>query len=478
LDGVWIAKDGRISEYHGDDEDIITYAWNVQNASLFLADRTQFSNGLPSTYTVGRFPSDIWASYFKNLDESWMPTPAHCHAYRALVDSIIVASFLGDEFMGLQGEKPMLICFPKSPEVEHCTNQGKTTAALAITRAIVPGITQPVSMMTGASAPDQRSFAQQLLRYGTACIDEWVPTARDGHVLSNRNLQSAMTGGRLTIGLAGENAPGVSLRYSLTASCKAGDFPPDLVNRVIPCFLDALSEEAKSDESGEKLASGKASLEMRLAANHLIESTNIKDALRDAAKNSKTWRYPWHVVLAECIYEMRTGAKNPEVLKETILFMQERLRTHAQHAEESGLLTQLREGIHIELPLTSFFDNLTDMDIGQLVHMAEAHGTTIRGVRWITASALMRARKEAYGTNRAGALLEALTGLKATVTDRSLTRALLNSVRLKIGYGGIWDIPGTSYSVTRSMKEVEDAYEGKTWIRIIPRQRNEICPTL
>jgi hypothetical protein len=473
LDGVWLAKDGRIAEYHGDDEDVVTYSWNIKNHTIFNTDRTRFVNGLPETYTVGEYPADLWANYFPNLDEAHFPSPLHKHAFRSLVDSIVVSSFLVDEFQQFTGEKPMLLCFPQSPEIESCTNQGKTTAALAITRAIVPGITQPVSLMTGASAPDQRSFAQQLLRYGTACIDEWFPTAKDGHVLSNRNLQAAMTGGRLTIGLAGENAPGVSLRYSLTASCKAGDFPPDLVNRVIPAFLGPLPETSRTGVSGDKLTSGQASLEIRLAALHYIDSTDLVEYLRSCAKPTNAWRYPWHLAVATHICATRTGLPISEVehaVAEAVKLMAIRMLDHAKIAEESGLLTQLREGVHIELPIRAFFDNLTDVDLLQLVHLAEPHGSTIGGVRWLTASSLVRARKEAHGTNRAGVLLESITGLRAGITDRSLARTLLVDVRKTMKPDEAVPLPGTSYQLRRSSEAMEQQYDNKVWLRIEPRQ--------
>jgi hypothetical protein len=472
LDGVWIAKDGRIVPYHGDDEDVITYAWNLKNASAFSSDRTKFENGLPDTYEDGDFPADIWAKYFPNLDETWLPTPVHTHAYRSLVDSVIVASLLCDDFMSLSGEKPMVLCFPNSPEVDACTNQGKTTAALALTRAIVPGITQPVSMMTGASAPDQRSFAQQLLRYGTACVDEWVPTAKDGHVLSNRNLQSAMTGGRLTIGLAGENSPGVNLRYSMTASCKAGDFPPDLVNRIIPAFFGPLNAETRASESGSRLTSGQASLEIRLAALHYINATDVAAYIKSVPKNTTAWRYPWHVAIATHICASRTGLKPEDltqIVSDVAKMMAVRMREHAKTAEESGLLTQLREGVHVELPVSAFFDNLTDLDIQQLTHIAEPRGATIDGKRWLTASSLVQARKEAAGLRRAGHLLESLTGLRAAVTDRSLIRAFLTNLRERVTPGQVWPIPGTSYHVIRSTADMEARYDHKVWIRIEPR---------
>jgi hypothetical protein len=267
-----------------------------------------------------------------------------------------------------------------------------------------------------------------------------------------------MTGGRLTIGLAGENAPGVSLRYSLTASCKAGDFPPDIVNRVIPCFFSQLSTEAREGDAGTRLTSGLASLEIRLAALHVLQTSGIVEHLRSVAKNSKAWRYPWHVAIADFIYKNRTGLDADTTIKEAVQAMQGRLTYHSAQAEASGLLTQLREGVQIDITLPTFFDNLTDMDIGQLMHLAEPHGHTLHGARWLTAAAIVRARKEAFGTNRAGVLLEALTGLRVHVTDRTLIRVLLADVRSRIPAGGSWTIPGTGYKITRTDADDEATY--------------------
>jgi len=101
LDGVWVARDGRTDEYHGDDEDVITYAWNCTNPATFSEHRTQFENQLPQTYTVGDYPADVWAKYFPNLDTSWLPEERHKQAYRALIDSVMLASFLRGPFKQL-----------------------------------------------------------------------------------------------------------------------------------------------------------------------------------------------------------------------------------------------------------------------------------------------------------------------------------------------------------------------------------------
>jgi len=334
---------------------------------------------------------------------------------------------------------------------------------------MVPGITQPISMMANNSAPDQRAFAQQILRHGTACIDEWFPSAKDGHVLSNRNLQSIMTGGLLTIGMAGENAPGISINYSLTASCKAGDFPPDLINRVIACFLDQLPAEAKAGEGSERLNSGIASLEIRLSALAYLERHDMTTYLRTATKAVSAWRYPWHMAIANHVYAQRTGEESPETMLAMVGLMQERLRSHAARAEETGLLAQLREGVTITFTPMAFFEHLTDVDIQELRSAAEPFGKTIGNNRWLTPSSLIRGRKHLLGTTKSSALLEALTGQRASITDRSMVNALRNGLCAVMRNDEVFDLRGTSYAVYRASAE-DEAAMGSELFRINPRE--------
>lgn len=468
LDGVWLAMNGVIAPYTGDDSDVLSYSWEVDRSTANDQAREQFERTLPSTYSADLMPADAWLQAFPNADESWLKTEDNRQAYRAMFDAVLIASFARRQLPSLQYEFPLVLAFPATATIDESTNQGKTTAALTLARAMVPALSRATSVMRSSSAPNQRALASDLTQYGTLCLDEWAPIDNDDHLLSHRNVQNLCVGGCAAIGKAMENHGGVTLRYSISASIKAADFPPDMINRSIPLYLASLSEASRTGEVGEKLRNGGISLEMRLAALHYITNTDVIQYTLDAEKSTAAWRFPWHNAIASHVFKFRTGKELRGEIGDVLRLISDRIMAHAAEAEDTGLMTQQREGVRITISAKAFFEHMVNPDVMMLIHAAEQLGTTINGVRWFHDFAIVRARKEIMCARSASKLLEALTGQRVSVTDRSLCRALSSALRLVLPVpDSTWHIPYTSYQMVRSSDEIEQT-AGCILYRIAP----------
>jgi hypothetical protein len=452
--GVHVARNGRVSPEEGDDSDVLAYDWNLGQWQIEPEREQEFNVTLPTTYAVGAYPMDVVRELFPNL----VLTIPDVDAYLSFVDAILVAAVLRPEHPELRREFPLILCLPAEATLDGSTNQGKTLLAHTLGRAMCPSIplTQAVN---SSSAPDTRVLARVIELYGSLVLDEWFPSRYDNNLLSHRNMQSLETGGTASFGkVLDNNATGVRLRHSIVASSKAVDFPPDMLNRTVPLWLDALTPEQRArGDVALALESGKAAISIRLTAIDLARRLGpwAKDG------GSETWRYRLHLELAKRIYALRTGREiDNETLVTVLAWCDQRLVAHKQEAEDSGTLAQLREGVSVSVPVTGVFFDLSDPEMQALRNDAESNGRKSEGVVWVTATHILQARAMRLGGGGSIAkLATTISGSHVRCADRTISRAFLSELRRLMPPGATYPIPGGQWSLVRADLALEETYK-------------------
>jgi hypothetical protein len=96
-----------------------------------------------------------------------------------------------------------------------------------------------------------------------------------------------------------ENDVGVSLAHPMGLTVKVASFPPDIINRLLPTFLDCLNETNRCDQKELScILSGKAGLIIRLSALLWIRQTNFLHKVRTMSLEQGAWRFDAHYTLA------------------------------------------------------------------------------------------------------------------------------------------------------------------------------------
>lgn len=448
LSGVWNASNGAVREYTGSPIDAVCWAWNISNPAEFAEVKAGLMASMPTTYPTG-WPADMLLSDFPNIDLSWA-TDKDCA--RVLLELPMFASLLRKSGEPLSREFPFVLFLPDVPTLEDSTNQGKTAITRTLVRALAPGAPTVVPPDT-SSAPDNRAFVDVLAQYGTAGLDEWAPPQTRSHPLSHQNLQTLCTGGGVTFGRVLENTGMISLRHSLVAGCKAVEFPPDMVTRTLMWPLKQFTEaERNRGDVKARVDSGQASLQLRLAALHQIETRDLAFRLNQhQGSTNSVMRFDAHASLAEILYFQRTGTVLT-TLGQTITEMRARLGKHVAEAATSGVLSAQETGGYLTVRLPDVFSGLGPdiLGLAQQEMLQASIGTErLLGKGWNTTAQLLECLRKARGFPTLQAMLPAISGSKGRASDRQIVLAMSRSLKSLIPQNGIYEIPESGWTLER-----------------------------
>ena len=431
ISGAWRAANGSITPFEGNEDDVLAFAWNTTTAADFTKQRQLFEYSLPDSY-----PETSPSAILTEIYPHWvLPEGEDRVGYLALVDSILCAAVLRPSRPDLLREYPLLAVLPVYPSAELTTNQGKGLLVGAIAGAMAVGI--PVlTAPNSSSAPDSRSVAAELERWGTLALDEFRIPDTPSHVLARDNLQSLCTGGVISSGKALKNEGTVRLHYSLVLNAKWLDLSPDLRNRTIPIFLDNLPDEQRArTDIKDDLESGKYALYLRLAAVSLVERLGLQQQSRVLKASPHAWRFTSHRAIASAIacagIPDCTMEKAQRLVDDVRLSMDNDLEYHQQLADQNGVSASSATGQNVRLSWHAFWAGADDATISPIVVAAAVEGNDIGGVRWIPVSTLCKLRLQGMvpGCASFHRLLPALTGQEIRATNVAITRALTLSIR-------------------------------------------------
>lgn len=443
LDGVWEARGGKIRTVEGDDDDIMDWAWNLDDARSSRCGRLRerFTDMLPSSYKEGS-PAAMLTEWFPH----WVVPPAATlerEAYFALLDAVLCASVVRKMVTALDSEFPLVLIMPDDPTAEGSTNQGKGLLTRAMTTGMVGDIPRPKTAPDSGSAPDSRSIAAVIRAWGTIGLDEFQIPATKSHILSRDNLQSLCTGGEVTSGLAHENGDGnVALSHSIVINSKCLDLAPDLMNRSLPLFLGPCSDAQRARVDVKRLIeTGAVGLRLRLAAIGCAEVHYLAEACEDdlhlpAATGS--WRFTSHRAMAAKLLVART--KMPvdtvcEALDRIAGDMNDALRQHQLAADASGLSSSTETGKNIRLPWPAVWEGVSEDSVDLICAAIGLEGKTFHDTKMVNASELLRLRLDHTGQpgRMLSTILSYASGSNMRVSNIAVARAASDG--LKSFYG-------------------------------------------
>lgn len=324
-------KSGRVGNTVVTGADALAVKW--PRTILEPSDYHTWRANIPDNVAPRR-PSEIVREKIKNLN-----TFGHDEGFNALLDALIFTALLRERLAGsvvgsfLPGEFPLVVAYPTGHTLDTTTNQGKTNLMRIVGGSICPNI-QVVNATRSSSAPAQRACAAPIEDDGTVIYDEFVLPSSHDHFMAQSGLQTLATGGRVTPGRAMENSRGVKLRYPLFFTAKIAAFPPDMMSRQLPIFLDTLTADTRaSDTELATIMSGKAANLVRLSALMWMEKHDFLKQVRAAMNVSGSWRFTGHYTVSTLL----TGDRSPEPIN---AYFGAAMRQTAQQrllADESGL---------------------------------------------------------------------------------------------------------------------------------------------
>lgn len=432
LAGAWQAVKGTVSPYTGTESALLEQDWLLGAAQDFASEHEEYRAAMPDTYQVG-FPFENFAAAFANIDLSMYPAGTH-DAVKVLFDLPVFAALLRPKIPRLRIEYPMVFFQPVNPDLNDSTNQGKTLAAVTLGRAMF-GVTQATSVKDSSSAPDVRALADEIRTQGSVVLDEWRPPKSKNHLLSHENLQSLCTGGAVTSGLALENKnQPVRLAHSLVISCKAVDFPPDMVNRSLFWWLSPLTMEQRDNADVlDQLRSGRIAMSIRLGALAIIDAVDLPKHLEGARMASGAGlRFEAHNALAKLLFYLRTGRPENGEIDAAIAAMRDYYEAHTEHAVNSGVMDLLETSRVVSVRLASLVSMFGPMELEQLQTQGDYYATLAdRNPDGMTARDLLRTLQHSLGIggpfNR---LMARLTGGGAAdASDKAIVASLETSIR-------------------------------------------------
>lgn len=262
-------------------------------------------------------------------------------------------------------EYPLIFALPMGSNTDDTTNQGKSTFAILLANVVNPAIrTDLCRVGLSTSAPAMRSAMEPLYKYGTAIYDEFIMPDKD-HVLNQAGLQSLATGCRASAGRVMENDSGVKLLHPLFFSAKLMKNVKDVHNRMIPLFMDVLTDGTRcTDEQLEDVTSGKASIRARW--NHLLwchKYRILAQLEKSGLASGSAWRFPAHLTAARIFGSAESVKKYVE---ESARLCEDNLCK----AEASGLAENI--GVTAGFDPMFFFHQMHDMTVEQLVVKAKS----------------------------------------------------------------------------------------------------------
>ena len=277
-----------------------TQLFNIRwpEGTATLGEIANWQQSLPTEVRPERF-SSVVSKRLRNWNKMGFPEGADAvldatvtvDLFRTLLSGSPVGAALTHEF-------PLVFILPVGSSTDDTTNQGKTSMACIIGEALVPGLGgSVVTATTSTSPPAMRSLAEPLHCYGTAIYDEFiVPDSRE-HFLAQSGLQTLATGNKVAPGRALENDPGVKLKHPLFFAAKLVKNVKDIQNRMLPLFLDTLTDATRcTPEELAEITGGRASIQARWC--HLLwchQHRTQGTLFSTIPPGSPVWRFPGHL---------------------------------------------------------------------------------------------------------------------------------------------------------------------------------------
>lgn len=442
IEGVWLARNGRVVPAPSTAVDVVEWDWNVSSAASHDEERELACEIMPRTYEP-RWPSDVLAEYFPN----W----ANTDVTRVWLDTVVMSSLLRPRLTReFAREFPLVAFLPDDPAPDQATNQGKTMMAHTLARVMCPGI-RPTRAPDSTSAPDQRTLAEGIRTFGTLCLDEWYPPRSPQHLLSHANLQSLVTGGVVATGRALENSEGIHLANPIVLSAKALFIPPDVVNRTLFFYLRQLTAgEFDRVEAVHKLETGEASMQIRLAALAMMQQHNLADELvKMPRRKVEGWRFDALGRLARLLWKLRTGHDDRGQLEHGLAGMVERHQSHTEIADQAGTLDMLESGGQDRVRVTAVFELLADDEMESLRLFLEARRNVNRPGDGNTVREVLDEIRTVKGATSLQNLMRAVSPGQRTASDRAIVRRVSDDIRRVVSVGETWDVPNTQYRLRR-----------------------------
>lgn len=427
LEFASVAEKGKVREVQ-DEGLVMAFDWNVTTAhhEAVVDMRNEVMAALPKTYESA-WPADQLFACFSNL----VPD-SDLNAQKSVVDAVIACDLMrtGEAAIpGLRKEFPIVAILAEVPTPDESTNQGKSSLALCLSRALVPGITL-IKAPDSSSAPDIRALADQVRTFGTLCLDEYKIPKAQAHVLSRDNLQAITTGCTITSGKVMENAGTLTLAHPLVLCGKTVDFGPDLVNRTLPLWLGQLSDAQRMNGAAyQKAMDGTLGMSMRLGCLDKVEESGLYDYLSKLPGGGTGSRFNLHRAAAAFIYHIRTSLPIEQAY--TAIDACHRrgvahLNAHMIAADENGTTDSLESGTNLRFTLSHLVENLESVDLNALHQLMPSKGG-------LSVKKLIRAVREVQGLDTTGPfhrLLEGRGGRHNHKTpDKAIVNALCSSIR-------------------------------------------------
>ncbi len=437
LTNVWAASEGKVSSTAGDTDDVITYDWPMEYTGA-PGELVRFVSSIPATYDQKAYPSDVLVDSFPNLTtDNYSPDP---RVFLTLFDAVMASTVIANGVADLRLEKPLILCMPRTPSLDESTNQGKTKCSHMLARAASPGIPS-IGISDTDDAAGRRSLAATVTQYGTLCAQEWRQPKSKTHLLSHENLQILLTGGSVQYGVAYSNeAASISLALPMFVDAKALDVPPDIVNRSLVLWLDALTDEQRMRPGIlADIESGRTSLRMRFAAVAICEQHDLCGRANRAERVTSKggWRFPVLRTIARMLWSDRYGAGEESLAPLDLAFenMINAHRGHTASAADNGVLAVLESSTIPTLSLLSIFEDMTIQTLTSVVALARLQSQGSGGkISSLAPLHLLRSIAEATGHSghSIGRAMEAVVGARMHFSDRVLCIALSRSIKFTL----------------------------------------------
>ena len=325
-------NDGAINPTTVNGEKATMFDW--PQATMTASEARTFQSILPKTVKP-TLPSELLRKCIHNINGL-----GHMDGYDAIINGTLCGNVIRDELAGspagnaMISEYPLLAVMPMGSTKMTTTNQGKTCLARILGNVLVQGL--PVTQAgRSASPPAQRAMVSPIEKFGTAIYDEFVLPVNDEHCLAQAGLQMLLTGGTITPGRANENSEGTSLKYPLIVTSKCAFWPPDIISRGFPSFLNTLTPDLYcSGPELNKIHSGALALEIKLSMMLWIEETGFVAKARKAEIVGGIHRFDGHISLALLVC---ADGKRDEI-REYLAAASKQCAEQAAAAADSGLL--------------------------------------------------------------------------------------------------------------------------------------------
>jgi hypothetical protein len=362
-----IQPDGKITKVTVTGPDVLAYRWPVTTGTEEQLIR--WGSTLPKHVTPER-PSEFLFRTFRNIN---VLGDAKCqHGLMALLDATLLLNLYRSQLAGspvgdlLRVEFPLMFFLPFVGTLEGSTNQGKTTLALAWNRTLEPRIDSPSAMYRGGSAPAIRSVAAPLFKFGTAVYDEFLLPHSPDHFLSQGGVQSLATGGTVTPGRAMENCEGVRLKYPLCFAAKVAPDVPDLLNRMIPTFLDPITPaNTATEEELAWIVSGGFSLESRLKAVLYAEKTEFLTRIKGGMLRDGSTIPPMKIATGGFRFNATFAVALTFAARDSVMGYLDRAKAHCKNqmteADYTGLADDI--GVHNRFDPNFYWENADEQGL-------------------------------------------------------------------------------------------------------------------